>query len=233
MNTKRKQGVREFFQYGNYLLSLRDLLMKPEIVGYLTRDGSTPSQRTLCGRLRRGLRDGSINEQVVLEWSTETASKAKPIPAPRVKPTPAPRTRPVPIPRKILGKLRPTPPPRTQRAKPVPSPRTQRVEPIPPPRPSTKEATCDHGTLEEIDGVTFCVLCGLETDRSSYRWGSSYREVPRRFVFRREEPVFKRRPGEQKKYIPISPSEADLLSREETGGETRNEILKCLGLLEG
>ena len=174
-----------------------------------------PSRRALCKRLLKGLCNGSITQEVVMEYARGTkpipvsrsilkvgstprpepvprvrfdipAPRAKPIPTPRTKSIPAPRTRPVPIPRKVLRKIRPTPPPRTKsipasRTRPTPPPR---AKPISPPR-RDKEATCDHGTLEEIDGVIFCVLCGLETDHNPYRQVSSYRET-QRFVFERE-----------------------------------------------
>ena len=93
------------------------------------------------------------------------------IPTPRAEPIPAPRARPVPIPRKIMSKLRPTPPPRTKRTKPAPPPRTKNAKPVPPPRVRPPPKECEHGTTEEIDGSIFCIhYCGLEeTDHQPYR----------------------------------------------------------------
>ena len=91
-----------------------------------------------------------------------------------VKPIPAPRTRPVPMPRKILSKLRPTPPPRKRKEKPVPPPRKRKGKPVPPPRfQKPGWLTCGHETTGEIDGSIFCIHCGLETDHQPYRGKAS------------------------------------------------------------
>ena len=63
------------------------------------------------------------------------------------------------------------------------------MKPVPPPRPlrvspSPKEVTCAHGTLEEIDDVTFCVLCGLETNHRPYK-DHPRDKVPRGLTFRK------------------------------------------------
>ena len=306
------------------------MLERQEILKYLRRNGWEPSRKALRKRLLKGLRSGSVTKESVTEYVRraepiptlkpilKVGPRTKPIPPPRVrfeipvsitKPTSAPRTRPVPIPRKILSKLRPIPPPRTrkpsQKKKPIPPPRTRIAKPVPPSRPSRvrlspKETTCDHGTLEEINGVIFCIHCGLETDHQPYREEEYRRDkVLRGLTFRkaslkelilpsgRKPPenvnmiskyekarvigirarqiangaqpkcstegltssldiatrefeqgltpcVFKRRPKPEprKEYIPISPSEADLLAGKGRDEELRNETLKHLGLLD-
>ena len=187
------------FSYGEEHLSLNELLEKVEILKYLRRKGVERSRSALRKRLRKGLRDGSITKEIVMEYARRAepiptpkpilrvGSKTKPIPPPRVgfeilvsttKPTPAPRTkpiptqetRPVPIPRKIMSKLNPTPPPRRRREKPVPPPRKRKEKPAPPSRlQKPRWLTCDHGTAEETDGSIFCIHCGLEIDQQPYR----------------------------------------------------------------
>ena len=186
----------------------------------------------------------------------KVGSKTKPIPPPRVRfENPVSTTRPTPhrernlfryreqdlFPyQEKLSKLKPTPPPRkrkeklvppqrTRNVKPVPMPRTRNVKPVPPPN------ECEHGTTEEIDGVTFCIHCGLEID---------YNPLQRRFlredrVFctsRRKDPIFKKRtkPREtpKEKYIPVSSSEVPLLVRKEKDKEIEDQILGYLGLLD-
>ena len=79
-----------------------------------------------------------------------------------------------------MSKLRPTPPPRTRRAKPVPPPRPSRV------RLSPKAMACDHRTLEEINVVIFCIHCGLETNHQPYREEDSRGDkVLRELTFRK------------------------------------------------
>ena len=235
-------GFEVIFSHGKELLCLSEMLERQEILEYLRRKSVEPSRGALRERLLKGLRNGSVTKEAV----TEYARRAEPVPTPKpilnvgprtkpitpprvrfeipvsiVKPIPAPRTKPVPIPRKVVSKLRPTPPPRTRRAKPVPPPRPSRAKPVPPPRPSRvrlfpKETTCDHGTLREIDGVVFCVLCGEETNRSPYRHVSSYKETQEFTFGQRKAPMFKRRPGPRKlkkEYVPVSPSEVPLLVR--------------------
>ena len=159
-----------------------------------------PSHGALRKRLLKGLRNGNVTKESVTEYARvaepipspkpilSVGPRTKPIPPPRVrfeipvsivKPIPAPRTRPVPIPRKIMSKLKPTPPQRKRKEKPVPPPRTRNVKPvpspgkekpIPPPRLQKPEwLTCDHGTTEEIDGVIFCIRCWLEIDHDPLR----------------------------------------------------------------
>ena len=177
----------------------------------------------------------------------EYSRRVIPVPAPRTKLIPAQRTRSVPIPRKIMSKLRPTPPPRKRKEKPVPPSRTRNVKPVPPPRtinvkpvlpprvhPSTRE--CDHGTTEEIDGVTFCIHCGLEIDYNPLQ-RSLLREDRVFCTSRRKDPIFKRRAGPKKpkkEYIPVSPSEVPLLVRKEKDKdkEIKDQILGYLGLLD-
>ena len=229
----------KYFLYGDNHFTLNELLGKPEVLSYLRRNSVEKNRDALRKRLYKGLCNRSINEEVVMKYSRRVR--------PRVKP--AQRTRPVPILRKIMSKLRPTPPPRKRKEKPVPPPRgekekpippprsqgpLQRVKPVPPPRirPSTRE--CDHGTTEEIDGVTFCIHCGLEIDYNSLQ-RRLLREDRVFCASRRKDPIFKRRtePKKPKKeYIPVSPSEVPLLVREEKDKEIKDQILGYLGLLD-
>ena len=57
---------QKLYQFGNAYLSIYDLLKKDNVLEYLTRNDETPPLRhTVQMRLWRGLRDGSINQQVV------------------------------------------------------------------------------------------------------------------------------------------------------------------------
>ena len=105
-----------------------------------TTKGRRTVRSALRKRLRKGLRDGSITKEIVMEYARRAepiptskpilrvgsrtkpilprkvrfeipVSTTKPTPAPRTKPIPTQETRPVPIPRKIMSKLKPTPPP--------------------------------------------------------------------------------------------------------------------------
>ena len=66
MNVSGTRGRRQTFQYGYETLSITELLRKPEVVGYLEKDGplTYASQRE---KLRRLLRSGRINQQRVKE----------------------------------------------------------------------------------------------------------------------------------------------------------------------
>ena len=227
------------FPYGDNHFTLNELLEKPEVLSYSRRNGVEKDRKALRKKLYKGLCGGSINEEAVTEYS----QRPRPVPAPRTKLIPAPRTRPVPIPRKIMSKLRPTPPPRKRKEKPVPPPRTRNVKPVPPrrtrnvrPVPPPKE--CEHGTTEEIDGIIFCILCGLEIDHNPLREGLvRERECQAFHVPSRKNPIFKRRTGPKKpkkEYIPVSPSEVSLLVKKEKneGKEIKDQILGYLGLLD-
>ena len=117
------------FPYGDNHFTLNALLEKPEVLSYLRRNGVEKNRDALCKRLYKGLCNGSINEKVVMEYSR----RVRPTPAPRTKLIPAQRTRPVPIPRRIMSKLRPTPPPKKRKEKPIPPPRARNVKPVSPP----------------------------------------------------------------------------------------------------
>ena len=93
MNEKNRQkgkgGFEELFPYGGNLLSIRELLQKPEVVNYLKRDGKELNDRAIRARLRKGLRNGKINQQVIVEYASPPRKIAtvKPISTPRtVKP---------------------------------------------------------------------------------------------------------------------------------------------------
>ena len=66
MNVSGTRGRRQTFQYGDETLSITELLRKPEVVGYLEKDGplTYASQRE---KLRRLLRSGRINQQLITE----------------------------------------------------------------------------------------------------------------------------------------------------------------------
>ena len=66
MNVSGTRGKRQTFQHGDDVLSITELLRKPEVVGYLEKDGplTYASQRE---KLRRLLRSGRINQQLVME----------------------------------------------------------------------------------------------------------------------------------------------------------------------
>ena len=74
------RGEKQTFPYGNESLSITELLRKPEIVGYLEKDGllTYGSQRE---KLRRLLRDERINPQLVMEHAARNPT------APRVQDT--------------------------------------------------------------------------------------------------------------------------------------------------
>ena len=74
------RGKKQTFTYGNDSLSITKLLRKPEIVGYLKKDGPLTygSQRE---KLRRLLRDGRINPRLVMEHVAQNPT------APRVQDT--------------------------------------------------------------------------------------------------------------------------------------------------
>ena len=137
-------------------------------------------------------------------------SKLRPTPPPRKK-----KEKPVPPPRNRKEKSIPSP--RERKGKPVPPSRTKDVKPVPPPK------ECEHGSTEEIDGVTFCIHCGLEIDHNPLRRGL-LREGQAFCASRKKDPMFKRRPGSkkpEKEYIPVSPSEAPLLVRKDQILRTR------------
>ena len=70
INVSGTRGKRQTFQYGDDLLSITELLRNPaEVVGYLEKDGplTYASQRE---NLRRLLREGRINPQLVTEHAT-------------------------------------------------------------------------------------------------------------------------------------------------------------------
>ena len=78
------RGKKQTFQYGNDTLSITELLQKPEIVGYLERNGplTYASQRE---KLRKLLRNEKINlQQEVAEY---TAAAQNPPQPPRVQDT--------------------------------------------------------------------------------------------------------------------------------------------------
>ena len=256
-----------FFLWGGVPFLERNVLERQEILKYLRRNGLEPSHDALRKRLLRGLRNGSVTKESVTEYARDAepiptpkpilrvgprtkpippprvrfeipVSTTKPIPAPRTKPIPAQGTRPVPIPRKIMSKLRPIPPPRKRKEKPAPPPRKRKEKPVPPPRLQKPEwLTCDHGTTEEIDGIIFCIRCGLEIDHDPLREGLLRERECQAFDIpgKKEHPVFKRRPGprkSKKEYIPVSPSEVPLLVRKEKDKEVKDQILGYLGLLD-
>ena len=74
------RGMKQTFTYGNESLSITELLRKPEVVGYLKKDGplTYASQRQ---KLRKLLRDGRINLQLVMEHAARNPT------APRVQDT--------------------------------------------------------------------------------------------------------------------------------------------------
>ena len=60
--------------------------------------------------------------------------------------------------------------------------------------------SCTNVTLEEINGVTFCILCGLETDYHSYPEHPQNKE-PRGLTFKRAST------REQRNPVPMPPPE--------------------------
>ena len=80
MNVPNMRGKKETFTCGNDSLSITELLQKPEIVGYLEKDGplTYAFQRE---KLRKLLREGRINPQVVMEHAARNPT------APRVQDT--------------------------------------------------------------------------------------------------------------------------------------------------
>ena len=66
----KKSRMRQMFQYGDNNLSITELLQKPEIVGYLEKNGplTYTSQRDKLCKL---LREGKINPQLVLEYAAQ------------------------------------------------------------------------------------------------------------------------------------------------------------------
>ena len=154
---------------------MSELSGKSEVLDYLRRNKIEPSYTALRKRLRKGLRNGSISQEVVTEYTRRT----KPIPAPRTKQQP--------------------------RVRPIPPPRTPRTKPIPPPR-RDKKVSCTHGTLEEINGVTFCILCGLENDYCPYQEHPQNKE-PRGLTFRRASTREQRKPVLPPRTKPIPPPE--------------------------
>ena len=199
------------FPYRDNHFILNGLLEKPEVLSYLRRNSVEKNRDALRKRLYKGLCNGSINEEVVMEYSR----RVRPIPAPRTKPIPTQRTRPVPLPRKIMSKLRPTPSPRKGKGKPVPPAELQKP----------KWLTCDHGITKEIDGVTFCIHCGLEIDHNPLQGG----------LLRKGQAFCASRRGSKEskeEYIPVSPSEVPLLVGEERDKEIKDQVLGYLGLLD-
>ena len=80
MNVQNMRGKKQTFTYGNEFLSITELLRKPEIVGYLEKDGPLTygSQRE---KLRKLLRDGRINQRMVMEHAAQNPT------APRIQDT--------------------------------------------------------------------------------------------------------------------------------------------------
>ena len=70
MNVPNMRGKKQTFTYGNDSLSITELLRKPEIVGYLEKDGPLTygSQQE---KLRKLLREGRINLQLVMEHAAQ------------------------------------------------------------------------------------------------------------------------------------------------------------------
>ena len=64
MNVPNLRGKKQTFTYGNDSLSITGLLRKPEIVGYLEKDGPL-TQGSRREKLRKLLREGRINRR----WS--------------------------------------------------------------------------------------------------------------------------------------------------------------------
>ena len=60
------RGRRQNFAYGDDTLSITELLRKPEVVGYLGKDGPL-SYASQCEKLRKLLRSGRFNPQLVAE----------------------------------------------------------------------------------------------------------------------------------------------------------------------
>ena len=219
---KSRGGFEELFHYGGNLLSIAELLKKPEVVNYLKRDGKELNDRVIRARLRRGLRNGKINQQVIMEYAQPSRKIAtvKPIPTPRtVKPIPAPRkTKPIPHPRKT---------------KPIPPPRKTR----PLPKPAETTAVVSH-LLPEIVGDITRFLTKL-SDKYDINmndvvnlWNSSVLNTPKK-----QPPMFKRRPkpkeSKPKEYIPVSPSKTDSLPKPKSRGESaKMDVLRYLGLLD-
>ena len=231
---------------------------RQEILRYLRRNAQETSRNALRKRLMKGLRSGSVTKEAVTEYARSTepipAPRTKPVTTPVVKPvplpktlkslmrtTPPPRTKPPLISRKEIRMMKPTPPPQTRRTKPVPPPRTRNVKPVPPPRtrnvkPVSPSKECEHGTTEDIDGIIFCIRCGLEIDHNPLREGLiRERECQAFHVPRRKDSIFKRRTGPKKPkkdYIPISPSEVeDVLRRERNRIDpAKEQVMRCIGL---
>ena len=241
---KTKQGFEVLFPYGDDLLSLNELLEKPEVVNYLRRNGREPSRQALCKRLRRGLRNESVSQRVVLAWSTKVTvnpvppprTRKPPIPPPRKKPIPSARTRPIPPPRtRPPPKTRPIPPPKT---KPIPPPRTRPV-------PNAEFKTTEKGWQERypredmvskhekariIGARARQIADGAQPKCSAEDLTSSLDIATKEY----EQGLtgFKRRPEPRPKkdYIPISPSEVDSSLRSESD-KTKMDVLGYLGLL--
>ena len=76
MNVPNMRGKKQTFTYGNDSLSITELLRKPEIVGYLEKDGPLTygSQRE---KLRKLLREGRINLQLVMEHAAQNPTVAR------------------------------------------------------------------------------------------------------------------------------------------------------------
>ena len=183
MSAKGKQGCEEHFLYGDKHFTLSELLGKSEVLHYLRRNKIEPSYTALRKRLRKGFRNRSINQEIVTEYTR----RMEPNPTPKTKPIPAPRTKQQP------------------RVRPIPPPRTPTTKPIPPPR-GDKKVSCTHGTIEKINGVTFCILCGLENDYYPYQEHFQDKE-PRGLTFRRTSTREKRNPVLPPRTKPIPPPE--------------------------
>ena len=80
INVPSMRGRKQTFTYGNDSLSITELLQKPEIVGYLEKDGPLTygSQRE---KLRKLLREGRVNPRMVMEHAARNPT------APRVQDT--------------------------------------------------------------------------------------------------------------------------------------------------
>ena len=117
----------KYFLYKDNHFTLNGLLEKPDVLSYLRRNSLEKNRDAFRKRLYKGLSNRSINEKVVMEYSR----RVRPNPAPGTTPIPAQRIRPVPTTRKIMSKLRPTPPPRKREEKPVHPPRGEKEKPVP------------------------------------------------------------------------------------------------------
>ena len=71
LSLNRKRGKKETFPYGDDSLSITELLKKPEVVNFVERDDGPLTYASQREKLRKLLRNGRINQQLVMDYAAQ------------------------------------------------------------------------------------------------------------------------------------------------------------------